>query len=77
MLSSFNNNGASCSVCVSLSNGVSRRMSGDEVNPAAVPQPVEDVHGDGRWLSQVCSVLWVLINYDFKCESTCCPSDQL
>ncbi|KAF6728817.1 Platelet-activating factor acetylhydrolase IB subunit beta [Oryzias melastigma] len=27
-------------------------MSGDEVNPAAVAQPVEDVQGDGRWLSQ-------------------------
>ncbi|KAM6907295.1 platelet-activating factor acetylhydrolase IB subunit alpha2 [Xenentodon cancila] len=27
-------------------------MSGDDVNPAAVPLPVEDVHGDGRWLSQ-------------------------
>ncbi|TNM85041.1 platelet-activating factor acetylhydrolase IB subunit alpha2 [Takifugu rubripes] len=27
-------------------------MSGDEVNPAAVPQPVEDVQGDGRWISQ-------------------------
>ncbi|KAM3600814.1 uncharacterized protein V6R79_002892 [Siganus canaliculatus] len=26
-------------------------MSGDEVNPAAVAQPVEDVHGDGRWIS--------------------------
>lgn len=33
--------------------GVSCRMSGDEANPAAVAQPVEDVHGDGRWLSQV------------------------
>lgn len=28
------------------------RMS-DELNPAVVPQPVEDVHGDGRWISQV------------------------
>lgn len=28
-------------------------MSGEEVNPAAVPQPVEDVQGDGRWISQV------------------------
>nr|XP_046267061.1 platelet-activating factor acetylhydrolase IB subunit beta [Scatophagus argus]XP_046267062.1 platelet-activating factor acetylhydrolase IB subunit beta [Scatophagus argus] len=27
-------------------------MSDDEVNPAAVAQPVEDVQGDGRWLSQ-------------------------
>ncbi|XP_020485936.1 platelet-activating factor acetylhydrolase IB subunit beta [Labrus bergylta] len=27
-------------------------MSGDELNPAAVPQPVEDVQGDGRWMSQ-------------------------
>ncbi|XP_061596905.1 platelet-activating factor acetylhydrolase IB subunit beta [Cololabis saira] len=27
-------------------------MSGDGVNPAAVPLPVEDVQGDGRWLSQ-------------------------
>ncbi|XP_037544013.1 platelet-activating factor acetylhydrolase IB subunit beta [Nematolebias whitei] len=27
-------------------------MSGGEPNPAAVAQPVEDVHGDGRWLSQ-------------------------
>lgn len=29
------------------------RMSGDEVNPATVAQPVEDVQGDGRWMSQV------------------------
>ncbi|KAJ8256540.1 hypothetical protein COCON_G00186920 [Conger conger] len=28
------------------------RMSGDEVNPAAVPVPVQDVQGDGRWMSQ-------------------------
>lgn len=28
-------------------------MSGDDVNPAAVAQPVEDVQGDGRWMSQV------------------------
>lgn len=28
-------------------------MSGDEVNPAAEPQPVEDIQGDGRWISQV------------------------
>lgn len=27
------------------------------MNPAAVPQPVEDVQGDGRWLSQVLSML--------------------
>lgn len=27
-------------------------MSGDETNPAAVAQPVEDVHGDERWMSQ-------------------------
>ncbi|XP_047463312.1 platelet-activating factor acetylhydrolase IB subunit beta isoform X2 [Mugil cephalus] len=27
-------------------------MSGDELNPAAVAQPVNDVHGDERWLSQ-------------------------
>ncbi|XP_028817980.1 platelet-activating factor acetylhydrolase IB subunit beta-like isoform X2 [Denticeps clupeoides] len=27
-------------------------MSSDETNPAAVPAPVEDVQGDGRWLSQ-------------------------
>lgn len=31
-------------------------MSGGEGNPAAVPQPVEDVQGDGRWISQV--LLW-------------------
>lgn len=29
------------------------RMSGDELNPAAVPRPVEDVQGDARWMSQV------------------------
>ena len=29
-------------------------MSADERNPAAVAQPVEDAHGDGRWMSQVC-----------------------
>ncbi|XP_070839377.1 platelet-activating factor acetylhydrolase IB subunit alpha2 [Chaetodon trifascialis] len=27
-------------------------MSGDDLNPAAVPHPVEDVQGDGRWMSQ-------------------------
>ncbi|KAM8741341.1 platelet-activating factor acetylhydrolase IB subunit beta [Acanthopagrus latus] len=27
-------------------------MSGDELNPAAVPRPVEDVQGDARWMSQ-------------------------
>ncbi|KAM4545345.1 platelet-activating factor acetylhydrolase IB subunit alpha2 isoform 1-T2 [Odontesthes bonariensis] len=27
-------------------------MSDDELNPAAVAKPVEDVHGDGRWMSQ-------------------------
>ncbi|XP_071772722.2 platelet-activating factor acetylhydrolase IB subunit alpha2 [Centroberyx gerrardi] len=27
-------------------------MSGDDMNPAAVAQPVEDVQGDGRWMSQ-------------------------
>ncbi|KAM4620585.1 platelet-activating factor acetylhydrolase IB subunit alpha2 isoform 1-T1 [Polymixia lowei] len=27
-------------------------MSSDDMNPAAVAQPVEDVHGDGRWMSQ-------------------------
>ncbi|KAM7397795.1 hypothetical protein PAMA_005900 [Pampus argenteus] len=27
-------------------------MSGDELNPAAVAQPVEDVQGDERWMSQ-------------------------
>ncbi|XP_042355453.1 platelet-activating factor acetylhydrolase IB subunit beta [Plectropomus leopardus] len=27
-------------------------MSGDELNPAAVAKPVEDVQGDGRWMSQ-------------------------
>ncbi|KAM9383784.1 platelet-activating factor acetylhydrolase IB subunit alpha2 [Pholidichthys leucotaenia] len=27
-------------------------MSEDEVNPAAVAKPVEDVQGDGRWISQ-------------------------
>ena len=29
------------------------RMSSDEPSPAALPEPVEDVHGDGRWMSQV------------------------
>lgn len=28
-------------------------MSGDEVNPAAEAQPVVDVQGDERWMSQV------------------------
>lgn len=42
---------------------MSRRMSGDEVNPAAVAQPVEDVQGDGRWMSQVGGVcLCVYLN---------------
>ncbi|KAK5859183.1 hypothetical protein PBY51_003267 [Eleginops maclovinus] len=27
-------------------------MSGDEVNPAAVAKPVEDLQGDDRWMSQ-------------------------
>ncbi|XP_029556608.1 platelet-activating factor acetylhydrolase IB subunit beta-like isoform X1 [Salmo trutta] len=30
----------------------SGRMSGDEMNPAAVAQAVEDVQGDDRWMSQ-------------------------
>ncbi|KAF3841209.1 hypothetical protein F7725_007071 [Dissostichus mawsoni] len=30
----------------------SGRMSGDEVNPAAVAKPVEDAQGDDRWMSQ-------------------------
>lgn len=33
-------------------------MSGDELNPAAVAQPVEDVQGDGRWMSQVGGVYY-------------------
>lgn len=33
-------------------------MSGDELNPAAVAQPVEDVQGDGRWMSQVGVIYW-------------------
>lgn len=38
-------------------------MSGDEVNPAAEAQPVEDVQGDGRWMSQVGGVcLCVYLN---------------
>lgn len=28
-------------------------MSDDEMNPAAVAEPVEDEQGDARWLSQV------------------------
>lgn len=40
-----------------LSGGVSCRMSGDDMNPAAVAQPVKDLQGDGRWMSQVCVVL--------------------
>ncbi|XP_058482486.1 platelet-activating factor acetylhydrolase IB subunit beta isoform X1 [Solea solea] len=28
------------------------RMCDEELNPAAVAQPVEDVHGDGRWMAQ-------------------------
>ncbi|CAN9501705.1 unnamed protein product [Ophioblennius macclurei] len=27
-------------------------MNGDDLNPAAVAKPVEDVQGDGRWMSQ-------------------------
>lgn len=38
-----------------------RRMSGDEVNPAAEAQPVEDVQGDGRWMSQVGGFVYVFI----------------
>jgi hypothetical protein len=26
-------------------------------NPAADPQPIEDIHGDGRWMSLVSDVL--------------------
>lgn len=33
-------------------------MSGDELNPAAVAQPVEDVQGDGRWMSQVGAIYY-------------------
>lgn len=35
------------------------RMSGDEGNPATVPQPVDDVQGDGRWMSQVGWVFFI------------------
>lgn len=42
-----------CVICVWIRGDVSCRMSGDELNPAAVAQPVEDVQGDGRWMSQV------------------------
>lgn len=31
------------------------RMSAEE-NPAAEPVPVIDVQGDGRWMSQVCTI---------------------
>lgn len=44
-------------------------MSGDELNPAAVAQPVEDVQGDGRWMSQVGAVGVVIVggNTEFWC----------
>lgn len=32
-------------------------MSDDEMNPAAVAEPVEDVQGDARWISQVGGVI--------------------
>lgn len=44
-------------------------MSGGEANPAAVPQPVEDVQGDGRWISQVlllCSLEVISLSFQIK-----------
>lgn len=46
------------SVMVIESYMFSFRMSGDDLNPAAVPQPVEDVQGDGRWMSQVGAICY-------------------
>lgn len=37
-------------MCVSVAVSVAE---GGAMNPAAVPTPLEDVHGDGRWLSMV------------------------
>uniref|UniRef100_A0AAY5KIB8 Platelet-activating factor acetylhydrolase IB subunit alpha2 n=1 Tax=Esox lucius TaxID=8010 RepID=A0AAY5KIB8_ESOLU len=39
-------------LCVNVYCVVSDRMSGDEMNPAAVAQAVVDVQGDDRWMSQ-------------------------
>lgn len=40
-------------VCLFVPMHPPARMSGEEVNPAAVPVQVKDVQGDGRWMSQV------------------------
>lgn len=64
-------------------------MSGDELNPAAVAQPVEDVQGDGRWMSQVGGVyyycrnnftvllysLFILIHYLKTPDSLCMQNE--
>ena len=34
------------------------RMSGEGENPASKPTPVQDVQGDGRWMSLVSDRAW-------------------
>ncbi|XP_061753728.1 platelet-activating factor acetylhydrolase IB subunit beta isoform X2 [Nerophis ophidion] len=47
---------------------------GDGFNPAAVAQPVEDVQGDGRWMSQVWRELFSplhALNFGIGGDTTC------
>ncbi|KAG9342094.1 hypothetical protein JZ751_017091 [Albula glossodonta] len=54
--------------------GERAKMSSGEVNPAAVPVPVQDVQGDGRWMSQVWRELFSplhAINFGIAGDTTC------
>ncbi|KAG9331760.1 hypothetical protein JZ751_017253 [Albula glossodonta] len=49
-------------------------MSDEEMNPAAVPVPVQDVQGDGRWMSQVWRELFSplhVLNFGIGGDTTC------
>uniref|UniRef100_A0A8C7IEK8 Platelet-activating factor acetylhydrolase IB subunit alpha2 n=1 Tax=Oncorhynchus kisutch TaxID=8019 RepID=A0A8C7IEK8_ONCKI len=49
-------------------------MSGDEINPAAVAQAVEDVQGDDRWMSQIWRELFSplhALNFGIGGDTTC------
>ncbi|XP_013993082.1 platelet-activating factor acetylhydrolase IB subunit alpha2 isoform X3 [Salmo salar] len=49
-------------------------MSGDEMNPAAVAQAVEDIQGDDRWMSQIWRELFSplhALNFGIGGDTTC------
>ncbi|XP_041741775.1 platelet-activating factor acetylhydrolase IB subunit alpha2-like isoform X3 [Coregonus clupeaformis] len=53
---------------------VASRMSGDEMNPAAVAQAVEDIQGDDRWMSQIWRELFSplhALNFGIGGDTTC------